>query len=289
MSSVFFCDSDCELWYTYLDELGIKLIGMPYIIDGVSQDYDMGRNTDFKKFYDKIRKGSIPTTAALNEQNYIDYFEPVLKNGQDILYVHFSNKLSGTFAYMDKAIIDLKMKYPERKITTVDTLGICTLAGVIVYEAALMWKNGKSDEEVAKWVEENRQHFAAYFVVDDLNHLKRGGRISATTAIFGSILSIKPLLYISEEGKVEKCGVAQGFKKGIVQLVNYMKEKGENVADYPISIVDADNKESADYLESLIKDYVGEDAVIWRQPVGPVIGTHCGPGTIGLIFHCSKR
>lgn len=287
--SVFFCDSNCELWYTKVDELGIKVIGMPYNLDGEERDYDMGRETDFVDFYKKEREGVNPKTSALNKQNYLEYFEPHLAEGNDILYVHFSNKLSGTFDFMKQAIDELKEKYPERTIKTVDTLNISMGAGLIVYEAARLWKQGKSDDEIIKWVEDNRQKYATVFVADDLNFLKRGGRVSSTIAFVGGILSIKPIMAVDIEGKLAKTGTARGFKNAMNEMVKIMKLLGENVADHPIVIIDADNKENADYLEMLIHKELGDGLDIWHQPVGPTIGCHCGPGTVGLIFHCSHR
>lgn len=287
--SKFFCDTNCELWYTKAKELGLNVIRMPYNIGNDEFYYDLGENTDFVNFFNRIRNGEIPKTSALNEEDYREYFEPVLAGGDDILYVHFSSQMSGTFQSMKVAIEKLIAKYPDRKINTVDTMAISLCAGSIVHNAAKLWKNGATDEEIIKWVEDNRLHFAGYFVVDDLNHLKRGGRISATTAFMGSMLGIKPLLNMSEEGKIEKIGTAKGFKNGVIELFNKLKSIGENVADYDIYILQADNLTYANYLYKLVRDYVGENANIEIQFIGPVIGTHCGPGTIGLIFHSKKR
>lgn len=286
--SVFFCDSNCELWFTKCDELGVKVIGMPYNIDDEERDYDMGRETDFVDFFTRVKNGSMPKTSALNRQNYIDYFEPVLQSGQDILYVHFSSNLSGTFDFMNSAIEELKEKYPERTIKTVDTLSISLPAGLIVYEAAKRWKAGASDDEVIEWVTNNRQKFTAYFMVEDLNHLKRGGRLSGAAALFGTLLGIKPILKINSEGKIVKENTAKGIRKSIAYLVDKMKEIGENVADYPIGILDANSPEHAAILkEEVLK--VAPDAEVWTQSIGPTIGTHCGPGTIAIVFHSKQR
>lgn len=144
--NVFFCDSNSELWYTKAEELGIKVIGMPYNIDNDERDYDLGKNTDFNDFYTRLKNGSIAKTSALNTQNYIDYFEPVLASGNDVLYVHFSNKMSATFDYMKQAIDILKEKYPNNTVKYVDTLSIAIGEALIVYEAAKLWKKGASDE-----------------------------------------------------------------------------------------------------------------------------------------------
>ena len=286
--SVFFCDSNCELWYTKVDELGIKVIGMPYNIDDEERDYDMGRETDFEDFYARVKNGSMPKTSALNKQNYIDYFEPVLASGQDILYVHFSSNLSGTFEFMNSAIEELKEKYPERTIKTVDTYAISMSAGLIVYEAAKLWKAGKSDDEIIAWVENNRQKFTEYFMVEDLNHLRRGGRLSGAAAIVGTVLGIKPILKVSSEGKIVKDGTAKGHRKSIAYMVDKMKEIGANVADFPIVVISATAPELAETLKQEILKLI-PDADIWTQPIGPTIGTHCGPGTVGVVFHAKQR
>lgn len=286
--SVFFCDSNCELWFTKVDELGIKVIGMPYNIDDEERDYDMGRETDFDDFYTRVKNGSMPKTSALNTQNYIDYFEPVLASGEDIIYVHFSSNLSATFNFMNSAIEELKQKYPERTIKTVDTYSISMPAGLIVYEAAKLWKAGASDDEIIKWVEDNRQKFTAYFMVEDLNHLKRGGRLSGAAALFGTLLGIKPILKINSEGRIVKEATAKGNRKSIAFLVDKMKEIGANVADYPIVIIDANSSDNAKLLKEEILKAI-PDADVWYQPIGPTIGTHCGPGTVGIVFHSKQR
>lgn len=288
-NSVFFCDTNCELWHTKAKELGLNVIKMDYIVDDVEYFYDLGENTDFKAFFDKMRSGSVPKTSGLNEQDYINYFEPHLKAGKDIIYVHFSSKLSGTFNNMRLAIEELKKTYPDRKIDTVDTLSISMGAGILVYFAGKMWCGGASNAEIIKWVEDNRNKFATYFIVEDLKYLHRGGRVSTAKKVLGNLLGIKPHICVCEDGSLENVGKSNGFAKGMLDLVEIMKKLGDNVKDYPIVVLSADNDKFADLLEEHIKSNFGVDAEIWRQPVGPVIGTHAGPGTIGLIFHSKSR
>ena len=151
--SVFFCDSNCELWYDKVEELGINFISMPYTIDGEEYYYDLGKNTDSKQFFDKMRKGASAKTSALNMNDYVDIFEPVLANGDDVLYVSFSHKMSGTFNSLNLAKEELLAKYPDRKITVVDTENISMGAGIIVYFAAKLHNEGASDDEVIRFVE----------------------------------------------------------------------------------------------------------------------------------------
>ena len=167
--SRFFCDSNCELWYDKIEKLGIDYISMPYTIGGEEYYYDLGKNTDNRAFFDRMRGGAVAKTSALNEADYIGYFEPVLKGGEDIIYVTFSHKMSGTFDSMNKAIEKLKADYPDRKITVVDSTHISMAAGLVVYFAALKHNEGASDEEVVKFVEEFRDRVKCYFTVAGLH------------------------------------------------------------------------------------------------------------------------
>jgi len=287
--SRFFCDSNSELWFTKADELGLNVIGMPYTLDDVEKDYDLGRNTDFDYFYNRIKKGGIAKTQALNVQNYLDYFEPVLKGGDDIIYVHFSNQMSGTFTYMKQAIDILKEKYPQRTIKYVDTLLISVGEALEVYEAAKMWKNGATDDEIIKYIEDYRQNYAVYFLVDDLGHLKRGGRLSTSSFIVGTVLNIKPILKMDEMGKIIKHGVASGKRKGIREMANIVKSTGKELDKHPIIIAYAQAEDLAQELKNILLDEIDKNLEIWVQPIGPTVGTHCGPGSIGITFYAKHR
>lgn len=282
--SILFCDSNSELWYDKVDETGINVIQMPYTIDGKEDYYDMGRKTDFKGFYDKIRKGSIPITSALNYTNYMDYFEPYFEKGEDILYITFSHKMSATFSQLEKALDELKEKYPERKCIVVDTRLISIPCAIVVYEAAKQFKEGKSIEEVADYARNLIEHTSVYFTVDDLHHLKRGGRLSGTAAVLGTLLSIKPILNIDKEGSIKKYASAKGRKKAIDQLFKEA-EKLEIDFSHPVGMINADcDEKDIEFFKEKFKEHFGEDKTLWVQQVGPVIGTHCGPGTMGFGF-----
>lgn len=280
--SRFFCDSNCELDYNRFDEFDIELIKMPYTIDGQEYAYDLGRNTDLKDFFAKMRAGSVAKTQALNELNYTEYFEPFLKKGEDILYVTFTHKMSATFLYMDNAIKDLLAKYPERKITTVDTMHISMGAGFIVYEAAKLHKSGATDEQIVKFVEEFRQKVNTYFTVDDLVYLKRGGRLSSFKALMGTMLNLKPIIYTNKEGALESLTKAKGRKKALIMLLEKLETNNIDLS-YPIVIIDADCKDGNNFLVDIIKEKYN-NANIWTQDIGPVVGAHCGPDTVGVIF-----
>lgn len=283
-----FCDSNCELWHTEAKALGLRVIRMPYVLDGEEFYYDLGENTDFKHFYDRMRAGAVPTTSAINEQNYIDYFEPVLREGQDIYYITFSHKLSATFESMDRAVAALKEKYPDREIRTFDTKSISLGAGFQVRLAAEKYNAGATMDELDAFLEEVRDHTVVYFVVDDLVYLKRGGRISALTAAFGKMLGIKPMISVMPDGSLQSVGKVKGSKRVFAELVRIMREHKCNVKDYRIEVLQADCPETGDAFVQTLRQEFGEDIKVDYQIVGPVIAAHCGPGTLGLIFYGNK-
>lgn len=283
-----FCDSNCELWHTKVKELGLNVIRMPYLLDDEEIFYDMGENTDFKAFFDKMRAGSVPKTSALNEYAYTEYFEPILARGEDIYYITFSHQMSGTFNSMNAAIKALKEKYPDREIRFKDTKSISLGSGLITYYGALKYKEGASMDEMDAYLDALIPTIATYFVVDDLTYLHRGGRLSGTSKVIGNMLGIKPILHVSEEGKVVNLDKVKGKKKAVAKLLDYVREKGDDLANYKMYILGGDCPEEMDAFENQLKEAFG-DLDIEKQSIGPVIGSHCGPGTIGLVFHAKSR
>lgn len=283
-----FCDSNCELWHTTVKELGLNLIRMPYIVDDEEYFYDMGENTDFKAFFDKMRNGATPKTAALNEYAYTEYFEPILARGEDIYYITFSHQMSGTFNAMKNVIAQLKEKYPEREIRFKDSKLISLGSGFVTYYGALKYKEGATMDELDAYLDDLIEHTAIYFVVDDLTYLYRGGRVSGVSKVVGNLLGIKPILYFNEEGKILNINKVKGFKKALATLLDYMKNKGSELDKYKVYILQADCEQEANAFVENIKAKFG-DLDVEVQPVGPVIGAHCGPGTIGLVFHAKEK
>jgi DegV family protein with EDD domain len=271
------------MWFTDAEELGMNVIGMPYTINGQEAVYDFGKNTDIQAFYNDMSAGKVATTAALNIQNYIDYFEPVFAAGEDILYVHFSSQLSCTFDSMKKAVDMLLEKYPGRKFTSFDTLNISVGAGIQAIEACKLHNAGASDEEVIEFLQNFRDKVAIYFYVDSLQYLRRGGRVSAVSNFMGTLLNLKPILTVTKEGKLEKMTVVKGKKKATEFLFDKFKNEYFNDDRYEVYVLDADNKDVADELAEKIRTS-GMNVNIRRLPVGPVIGAHSGPGTVGCIF-----
>ena len=278
-----FCDTDCELWYTHANELDLKVINMPYVIDGDEKLCDLGENTDIKDFYSKMRAGASASTAGLNEQTYYDYFKPYFEKGEDILYIAFSSNLSGTFAYHDLAIARLKKEYPDVKYRKFDTLNICMGAGLLVYLGAKYCREHGDDIDAAySYLESIVNNVGIYFVVDDMKYLARGGRISPAKAKIGNLMNIKPVLTVVD-GKLDVCSKQNGTKKAYKYMLDAFKENYDEQDDAPVTVVDADNREVSDEFVAKIKE-IAPKATVWQQPIGPVIGAHAGPGTIGLIF-----
>lgn len=285
---IFYGDTNSELWYEIVNKNKINMINMPYCLNGELLYADLGEHSAYIDFFKRVKNGEIPTTCGLNKQDYIDYFEKHLKNGDDIIYVTFSHKMSNTFEYMRQAIEELEAKYEGRSIKYIDTKQISVGEALILEQAYNFYKTGKTADEIIEFVEDLRDHVTTIFAVDDLNHLKNGGRISGSTAFFGTLLQIKPILEITKEGKIEKFDKAKGKKNVVSTLVKTVKERAENIADYPIIIIHAVCEDTANMLRDELMAEFGKDLNIRIQPVGPTIGTHCGPGTIGLTFHSKK-
>lgn len=285
--SVLIIDADGELWYKRQQELNVDYIKMPFFYGGEEYYYDLGLNTDFRKFYDAVRGGEIPKTMALNPEEYVEILEPYFRKGEDVLYVSFSHAMSGTFDHLNTALKTLKEKYPERKCTVFNTNSISLGAGIQMEYAAELKNNGASDEEIIAKLSDFTNRVAVYFVVDDLMHLKRGGRLSGVAAFAGTLLSLKPVLTIDEKGSLKVYEKITGKRKALRKIADKVIEELTGT-DYNVYIVDADCPEEGDALAEMIKEKRPEAKIV-RQIVGPVIGAHCGPGTIGVIFVADKR
>ena len=287
MSSVLIIDADGELWYTRQEELGVECISMPYTYNDNEYYYDLGKNTDLKKFYQAIRDGAIPKTMALNPQEYYEIIEKHYVAGNDVLYVSFSHAMSGTFNHLNTALNMLAEKYPDRKTTVFNTNSISLGAGIQMEYAAELKNKGASDEEILAFLKEFTNRSVVYFVVDDLMHLKRGGRLSGFAAFAGTLLSLKPILTIDAEGKLGVLEKIAGKKKAIRSIADKVNKTLTGL-EYRVYVLDADCPADGDMLADLIKQ-AHPDANIIRQTIGPVIGAHCGPGTVGTVFIADQR
>ena len=242
------------------------------------------------EFYGMLRAGEMAVTSQPSPQAAIDMLEPILKEGKDILHIAFSSALSGTYNSSRIAAEELMEDYPDRKIIVVDSLGASLGQGLLVYLAQEKKEQGEDLETVAKWAEENRLHMVHLFTVNDLNHLYRGGRISRTTAVVGSMLNIKPVLHVDNDGKLTAIGKVRGRKKSLQELVKLMDEKIGSYHDtcHTIFISHGDCEEDANYVAEKVKEKYQINTIIMNQ-VGATIGAHSGPGTMALFFVGDER
>ena len=206
-----FTDTDTDITPAVAAEYGYRLISMPYSVDAKTVypyvDFD---EFEPRPFYDMLRSGVLPTTSAISKERYIEYFEPEFAAGNDILYVHFSRAMTVTFNAMDEAVAELKAKYPERSFHEIDTKGITTISYTIVREIGDLFKAGKTLEEVLEWAGTEVDKFAMYFFADDLKFFRRSGRVSGLAATMGTLIGIRPIIYMSQEGKMVSCGKEKG-------------------------------------------------------------------------------
>ena len=291
MSYVLFTDSDCDMTPELAEEYGYKtIISMPYSIDGkTTYPYVDFKSFDVHGFYNQLREGVLPNTSAISSQQYYDYFEPEFAQGNDILYVHFSAAMTMTFNNMAQALQDLRKKYPERKLYQIDTKGITTISLGICLEVGKMYKDGKSVDEILKWAETGVDTFAMYFYADDLKFFKHSGRVSGLTATMGSILGIRPLIYMSAEGKMDSYGTARGRRRAIEAVVGKVLELGDKPAEHRILIGHTDADELVQETVSYLKEKLGDNLDIMIVPVNPTAGSHCGPNALGICFRAIHR
>ncbi|MBO6280826.1 MAG: DegV family protein [Bacilli bacterium] len=286
-----FFDSDCDVSLEIAKKYNAILISMPYTIKGEEiAPYKDWEVFDYKAFNDALRAGDAnPTTMALNVQEYIDYFEPILKEGKDILYVHFSRKMSATFNSCDAAIKELLTKYPERRIQLIDTKGITICSLLSCMRIGELANQGKSIDEILEVSDEIIDHSAAYFFADNLKFFARSGRVSGFSAFMGGMIGVKPLIHISSEGKMVSIDRAIGRKKILEKIMEYVVLKEDHIKDYPIIIAHGDALGLVDEFTKMLKEKFGDDIKYMVIPVNPTAGCHCGPDVLGIGFHAKER
>ena len=281
-------DTTADLPDNYVKENNIDIHTLFYAFGEVI--YGTDNTMPEKEFFDRMRKGEMPTTMACNPQDCKTIFEKRVNEGFDILHIAFSSALSGTYNSSRIAAEELMEDYPDRKIIVVDSLGASLGQGLLVYLAQEKKEQGEDMETVAKWAEENRLHMVHLFTVNDLNHLYRGGRISRTTAVVGSMLNIKPVLHVDNDGKLTAIGKVRGRKKSLQELVKLMDEKIGSYHDtcHTIFISHGDCEDDANYVAEKVKEKYQINTIIMNQ-VGATIGAHSGPGTMALFFVGDER
>lgn len=286
---VIMTDSSCDLSHEMAQQLGLYVVPLTVSSPkGDFRNYLDHREVAVETFYGYLRAGDMCKTSAVNTATFTEEMEGFLKEGKDILYLAFSSGLSGTYSASAIAAQELSEKYPERKVYSVDTLCASMGQGLIVYLAAKKAQEGASIEEVRDFVENTKLSVAHWFTVDDLMHLKRGGRVSAATAVVGTMLKIKPVLHVDDEGHLINMEKARGRKAALNMLVDKLGETAINPAEQEIFISHGDCLADAEYVASKVKERFGTKTV-HINVIGPVIGAHAGPGTVAVFWLATQR
>ena len=286
---VIMTDSCCDLTDQMARELELEVLPLTMHMDGQDYPNDLaGTAISNQEFYKRIRAGKLATTSAVNVGQFQDAMRRVLESGRDIVCVCFSSALSTTYQSAVIAAEDLRAEFPEAEIHVVDSLSASLGQGLLLYLAVEQKRKGLTAAELAKWVEDNRLTVCHWFTVDDLNFLKRGGRVSATTALLGTMLSIKPIMHTSDEGKLVPVSKARGRKAAIAALLDKIEVLGIHPEKQTMFICHADCEEDAKAVAQTIQDRFGTPTVHINY-IGPVIGSHTGPNTMGIFFVGTQR
>ena len=282
-------DSSADLPAGLAQQIDVQVLPLAFIMGGHTYyNYPDNRDMDPHAFYDRLRAGELATTNAVNVAQYTEALEPLLQAGKDVLILAFSSALSTTYNSSRLAVEELGFKYPNRKIFTVDTLCASLGQGLLVWYAARERDRGHTIEEVREWVEERKLNLCHQFTVDDLHFLKRGGRISAATAMVGSMLHIKPVLHVDRGGSLVNIGKARGRQASLRALVDRMEETAIDSGSLTVFISHGDCLEDAQTVADMVKKRFGVQDVVINY-VGPVIGAHSGPGTVALFYMGTDR
>lgn len=284
---VIITDSGCDLPVDLMKEWDVRCLDLTFRFEEENKEYGNG-DMPTKEFYDRMRQGGVAKTAAINLDTFKNAFEAELKQGRDVLYVGFSSGLSATYHSSTLAAEELNEEYPDHRVVTVDTLAASAGQGMLVWLAADTKKKGGSLEETAAAVENHKLNLAHWFTVDDLEYLKRGGRVSPAVAFVGGLLGIKPILHVDDEGHLIKVDTVRGRKAALKALADKYKELACCPGESPIYICNADCAADVEMLKDLLDDACGCDVDLVVD-IGPVIGAHSGPGTIAVFFLGKNR
>lgn len=286
---VIFTDSSADLDSAMLEELEVDIQPLTFNLDGkFYENWPDGREYGFDEFYNALRGGGSSSTSQVNINQFTDAFRKYLEQGKDILYLGFSSGLSGTVNSGRLAGEELVKEFPDAKIIVVDTLCASLGQGLLVWHAVQKKREGKTIEQVAQWVEENKLHLAHWFTVDDLNFLKRGGRISGAAAMFGTMLSIKPVMHVDNAGHLIPVEKVRGRRQSLMALADHMEKTAIKPEEQFVFISHGGCRDEAEFLAQEVKTRFGVKNV-YINYVGPVIGSHSGPGTMALFFLATER
>ncbi|MCR5086074.1 MAG: DegV family protein [Lachnospiraceae bacterium] len=284
MSEFVICtDSTCDLPYSFITENGIVIQPLEYT--NGQDTFKDGPTTDLKQFYDNMRNGVTYKTNASNPTDIEETFRMVLNEGKDILHIGFSSGLSSSFANTQLVANELSEEYPDRRIIALDSLAASMGQGLLVYYACKMKREGASMDEIADWLRENILHACHQFTVDDLKYLMRGGRVSKVSWLLGTLINIKPVLHVDDEGHLIPLAKVRGRKKSLISLVDNMEQTMGSYKDRNeiVLISHADCIEDAEFVGNLVKERFGITNIVYNY-INTVIGSHSGPGTVALFF-----
>lgn len=279
-------NSTVDLPKEWLEERQVPVVPLRYTIDG--QTYTDMEGLSAKEFFEKLREGKMSVTSQVNPEEAAEMLEPYVKEGKDILHLGFSSGLSGTLNSMRIAGQMLEEKYPEAKVIIIDTLCACLGEALLLYKALQVKAQGKTIDETAQWVEENKLHICHDVTVDDLNHLHRGGRVSKTTAVLGTLVQIKPIIHMDNEGKLQVIGKERGRKKSLNKIVDMAAEQSKGWDNDIIMITHGDCIEDAEYVAKRVREKMGIDNILINN-IGTVIGSHTGPGVVAVFCMGNQR
>lgn len=288
MSTVIITDSCSDLPIEFIESKNIPIISMTYHFKGKEYEDDFGKTISYGDFYDTVREGELPTTSQVNVYKYMEEFKKHTDEGKSVIYIGFSSALSGS---LNNAVLAKEMIIKENKnadITVIDSRSASTGEGMIVYNAIKMLENGKQKNEIVNWIEENKLKVNHWFTVNDLNHLKRGGRVSGAAAFIGTVLDIKPVLHVDDEGRLIPVTKVKGRKKSLRMLADKFKSMAVNPESQTVFISHGDCAEDAEHLKKLIMEENNVGGIIITN-IGPIVGAHSGPGTVALFFFGSGR
>ncbi len=282
MSYIITADSGCDLSAEFIKSINVLPLCMKYNIDETEYT-DTMQPEDLKEFFNRMVEGKMPRTAQINQVDYISFWEPLLKEGNDILHIAMSSGISGTYQNGTLAAAELLEKYPERKITVIDTLMTSTGNGLMVIKAAEMRDGGASFEEVSEWCENNRRCVHAAFTTDDITYLQRGGRVSKAGLVLSKALHIYPVMHVNGDGELKVFAKARGTAGAWNTIIQYIKDNGIDVENQTVYVSDAANSDGGKKLGELLKKELGFKDVFYSR-IGTIIGAHTGPALLAVFF-----
>ncbi|WP_050607076.1 DegV family protein [Clostridium niameyense] len=288
MRPIIFTDASCDMPRSFIEENNIPFLGLMCHFQERDYEDDFGKTLPYKQFYDTLKEGEMPYTSQINEYRFVEKFKELIKEKRPIIYIAMSSGLSGTVNSAKLARKEIISQNKDADITIIDTKCSSIGQGLLVYEAVEMVKSGASKEDIVNWLNENKDKMNHWFIVENLSHLRRGGRISGTSATIGTLLNIKPIIHIENDGTLKNIANIRGKKKAMKYLLDKFKENAINYEDTVVGITHADCLEDAEHLKDMVIEEFNVKKVIISE-LGIGMGTHCGDGMLALCFLGKKK